>query len=268
MGEDNTSVMGLAVSTDGINFTERSDEPIYVPREPFELKKKKGGISGAEDARAVVIGDNIHLTYTGYNGIDVPAVAHSSISLNDYHSRNWHNWSKPVLISPEKIDDKDATILPEKINGKYLVLHRIDHHICADYAPDLDFKKHQLNRCIQVMGPRRGMWDSQKIGINGPPIQTDDGWVLFYHGISDEFQYLMGAVLLDRDDPTQIIGRTAMPLMEPELKWEKEGWINNVVFSCGQVVKDGEVYIYYGGADTVIGVATISLDELVDELAR
>jgi len=268
MGDDETSVMGLAISTDGINFDTRFDQPIYVPRAPFELKKKGTGLSGAEDARAVIIEDRIHLTYTGYNGVDVPAVVHSSIALDDYHKRNWDAWSEPKLISPETIDDKDATILPDKINGRYLVLHRIDHHICADFVPDLDFETHKLDRCIQILGPRRGMWDSQKIGINGPPIKTDKGWLQFYHGISDEFKYLMGAVLLDRNDPIQVIGRTAMPLMEPELSWEEEGWINNVVFSCGQVIRAGQIYIYYGGADTVIGVATIPLDDLIESLAN
>ena len=268
MGDDNTSVIGRAISKDGLNFTSRDKQPIYVPRADFEIKKKLKGLSGCEDARAIIIGDSVHLTYTGYNGVDLPAVAHSSIKLSDYKANNWQAWSEPVLISPKQIDDKDAAIIPDKINGQYMVLHRIDHHICADFVPDLNFKEHTLVRCIQIMGPRRGMWDSQKIGINGPPLKTERGWLQFYHGINDNDQYLMGAALLDLTDPTIVIGRTTMPLMTPELSWEITGWIDNVVFSCGQIVKDDTIYIYYGGADTVVGVATIGLSQLVDELSK
>ncbi|HIA92096.1 TPA: hypothetical protein EYO12_03205 [Candidatus Saccharibacteria bacterium] len=267
LGPDNTSVCGLAITKDGYTIDERLDEPIYIPRAKFESKlKPPDGISGCEDLRAQIIGDRIFVTYTGYNGVDPPAVAASSISIEEFKNRKFQSWTEPHLISPVGIDDKDAAIFSEKINDQYLVFHRIDHHICADTLPELDFEKHQLDRCIQVMGPRKGMWDSLKIGINGPPIKTEKGWLQFYHGINEHHHYLMGAALLDLKDPTKIIGRSAMPIMEPETQWELEGWIDNVIFSCGQVVRDDTIFIYYGGADTVVAVATLSLSELLSQL--
>lgn len=267
VGPDNTSVMGLATSKDGFTIDTRLETPIYIPRADFEMKlTSPNGNSGCEDGRIVRIEDRLYVTYTGYNGRDMPAVAVSSINIKDFQAHKWDAWSKPELISPSGIDDKDAAIFPVKINNQYLVLHRIDHHVCADYVDSLDFTTEKLTRCIQLFGPRHGMWDSQKVGINGPPILTDAGWVLFYHGINEDHFYCMGAVLLDKDDPTSIIGRTAAPIMVPRTKYELEGWINNVIFSCGQVVRDDTIYIYYGGADAVVCVATMSLSKLIENL--
>lgn len=267
VGPDNTSVIGLATSKDGYSIDKRLPDPIYVPREDFELKSKPpDGYSGCEDARAMIIDERVYLTYTGYNGTDPPAVAATSIDLQDFKAHNWDKWDKPVLISPKGIDDKDAAILTEKVNDHYVILHRIDAHVCADMVEALDFETNKLNRCIQMFGPRKGMWDSEKVGINGPPIKTDSGWILFYHGISRDHQYNMGAVLLDSDDPTVVLGRTDEPLMQPKMQWELHGWVDNVVFSCGQVVRGDEIMIYYGGADSVVGVATISQKQLVDSL--
>ena len=267
VGNENTSVIGLARTKDGLHIDERLPEPIYVPRAPFELKH--GGPtdnSGCEDARVSRIGDKLYVTYTAYDSVNVPQVAESTISVHDFLDHNWANWTKPEIISPEGVDDKDACIFPEKIGGRYMVLHRISGHVCADYVTNLNFRSEKLSRCIQVIGPRPGMWDSQKVGISGPPIKTASGWVLFYHGITDAHEYCLGAVLLDRNDPTVVIGRTSQPIMTPTEKWEKEGWIPNVIFPCGQVVTHDTVYLYYGGADQAVGLATIRLSNLVSHL--
>lgn len=267
VGDENTSTIGLAYSKDGLNIDKRLNEPIYTPRADFEKKlNKPSGHSGCEDARAVIIDDRIYITYTGYNGVDPPGVAASSISLEDFKNQRWDKWKMPKLISPSGVDDKDSAIFPEKIDGKYMILHRIDNNVCADFLDELDFSKNKLIRCIQIFGPRPGMWDSNKVGINGPPIKTDKGWLLFYHGITRKHEYCMGAVLLDLHDPARVISRTAEPIMKPLKDWEREGWINNVIFSCGQIVRNGKVYIYYGGADSAVGVATISLDNLLSAL--
>src|SRR5262249_14390848 len=158
------------------------------------------------------------------------------------------------------VDDKDACIIPEKIGGHYLMLHRIAGHVCADYVDDLNFRAGRLDRCIQIFGPRPGMWDARKVGIAGPPLKTPAGWALFYHGITDAGHYCLGAVLLDRSDPTHILGRSSQPIMTPVESWERAGWVPNVVFPCGQVLRDGTIYLYYGGADHVVGAATIELD--------
>jgi predicted GH43/DUF377 family glycosyl hydrolase len=267
VGPLNTSVIGYARSHDGLHIDERLPLPIYSPRASFE-QKHAGPMenSGCEDARIVRVDDKLIITYTAYDSVVAPRVASSSISVDDFLAHNWDAWSEPNLISPDGIDDKDACVIPEKINDKYMLLHRIDHHVCADFVEDLDFAAHKITRCIQIFGPRRGMWDSNKVGIAGPPIKTDAGWILFYHGITVEGHYCLGAVLLDPEDPTQVIGRTSQPIMSPVERWEREGWIGEVVFPCGQVVRDGLVYLYYGGADHVVGVATITIDELIESL--
>jgi predicted GH43/DUF377 family glycosyl hydrolase len=105
-------------------------------------------------------------------------------------------------------------------------------------------------------------WESKKIGAAGPPLRTDDGWLLIYHGVGgegDSRRYSLGIALLDLEDPTRVIARQAEPILEPELDWEIDGHVPNVVFSCGQAIVDENIYVYYGGADTVIGVAGMGL---------
>ena len=113
------------------------------------------------------------------------------------------------------------------------------------------------------------MWDSSRVGITAPPVKTKKGWLLLYHGISEHHHtYRIGAVLLDPLDPTIVLARSADAIFSPEEPFEKEGIVNNVVFPCGMVVRDGLVYIYYGGADKVVGVATMELNVLVNALTR
>ena len=263
LSNDNTSTIGYAASVDGVKITERLSEPVYVPREDFETKKIEGVNSGCEDPRISKIGRDLYMCYTAYDGVGPPRVAVTSIREKDFLSRRW-SWSKAELITPKGIDDKDACIFPEKIGGKYLIFHRIGTDICADFLKSLDFKKEVVNKCIRVFGPRLGMWDSSKVGITAPPVRTKRGWILLYHAISkDHHTYRIGAVLLDLKDPTVVLSRSADPILEPEQPYEKEGIVPNVVFPCGMIVRDGLVYIYYGGADKVVGVATMGLDILM-----
>jgi predicted GH43/DUF377 family glycosyl hydrolase len=265
MSDDNTSTVGLAISKDGLHIDERLADPIYVPRESFELKRIPGGNSGCEDPRIVAVDDRLYMTYTAYDGIRTPAIAITSISKKDFLARIW-NWEKPYLISPPEIDDKDSCILSEKVNGKYLIFHRIGLNICADHVNTLNFETEKINKCIEVMRPRPGMWDGKKIGISAPPIKTKKGWLLLYHGISERSTYRLGAALLDLKDPTEVIGRVSDALLSPDMKYEKEGQVGNVVFPCGAVARKNTLFVYYGGADSVVGIATIKLDHLLKVL--
>ena len=268
LSNDNTSTIGLALSVDGVSITERLAEPIYIPREDFETKKIEGANSGCEDPRLTKIGDNLYMCYTAYDSIGPPRVAVTSIGEQDFLSRRW-SWSKPALITPKGIDDKDTCIFPEKINGEYLILHRIGTDICGDFLKSLDFKTEIVKKCIRILGPRPGMWDSAKVGITAPPVRTEQGWVLLYHAISEHHHtYRLGVALLDLKDPTTVLSRSADPIFEPEELYEKEGITKNVVFPCGMIVRDGSLYIYYGGADKVVGVATMKLDILVKALSN
>lgn len=267
MSEDNTSCMGAAITNDGYTIDERFTEPIYVPRMDFEVKKSHPtGNSGCEDGRATIIGDTLYMFYTAYNGIDVPKVAYSSISLKDFESKNWNEWSTPQLVTPDSVDDKDACLLAETIKGEYVIFHRVAHHVCLDMVQDLDFSKNRLNRCIPLFGPRDGMWDGLKVGIAGPPIKTNAGWLLLYHGVSTDKYYRVGAMLMELDNPANIIGQTTDFIMEPEESWELVGEINKVVFPCGASVRGDDLLIYYGGADRVVGVATLKLPWLLGVL--
>ncbi|AKM83974.1 TPA: hypothetical protein DCZ46_01420 [Candidatus Campbellbacteria bacterium] len=263
MSSDNTSVVGYAQSTDGFKM-KRFDKPAYVPREDFENKKVPNGNSGCEDARLTRMGDTVYMCYTAYNGIESPRVALTSVSFNNFKKQNW-NWEKPILISRPNVDDKDAAIFPKKINGKYAILHRSNNQsIWIDFVDDLSFKNEKWLGGQILMSPREEYRDNKKIGINGPPIETKKGWLLLYHGLSkSDGKYHLWAALLDLKDPTKIIARSKNPILEAEMSYEKNGIVKNVVFSNGAVVKGDKLFVYYGGADEVLCVATIKLSKLL-----
>jgi len=268
LSPDNTSSLGYASTKDGTMIDERRAMPVYVPRENFELKKIAGGNSGCEDPRLTKIGKMIYMCYTAFDSIGPPRVAITSITEKNFLQKNWQ-WEKPVLITPAGFDDKDTCILPEKTNGRYFVLHRVGDQICGDYFKSLNLKSLIVKKCIRILGPRINTWDSLRVGICAPPIKTKYGWLLLYHGISKyHHTYRVGAALLDLNDPAIMLSRTSDPIFEPEELYEKVGVINNVVFPCGMAEKDGLLYIYYGGADTVVGVATIELDIVLRALTR
>ncbi|MCL5006607.1 MAG: hypothetical protein M1153_00450 [Patescibacteria group bacterium] len=266
MSADNTSVMGYAQSPDGIRISYRSPDPIYTPREPFEQKTQPGGNSGTEDPRLVKIGSKIYMFYTAFDGKNPPRVALTWIKDADFLKRKW-NWATPVLISPPGIDDKDACMFPEKIKGKYAIIHRSGDDIDLSFHKNLDFEKDGWLEEYRWVMPRRGFWDSRKVGAAAPPLKTKEGWVLIYHGVSEEDGiYRVGALLVDLHDPTTILGRTDYPLFEPQAVYEKQGIVPNVVFPCGAVLVDKKVFMYYGGADKVAGVATISMKDIINSI--
>lgn len=268
LSEDNTSSIGYASSKDGFTIDERCSHPVYIPRENFEMKKVAGGNSGCEDPRLTKIGKTIYMCYTAFDGIGPPRVAVTSISEKNFLQKKWQ-WEKPTIITPAGFDDKDACIFPEKTNGKYFILHRVGDVVCGDFLGALNFKTQIVKKCTRIIGPRMNSWDNLRVGIAAPPLKTKYGWLLLYHGISKSHHtYRIGALLLDLKDPAIILARSADPIFEPQEDYEKNGIVNNVVFPCGMVEKDGVLFIYYGGADTVVGVATIELSIILRALTR
>jgi len=167
------------------------------------------------------------------------------------------NWKGHRVVLEEP--NKDGGLLPEKIDGRYMLFHRREPNIWVGYSKDLvDWKNHKI-----IMSPIEGTWQSKKIGIAGPPIKREDGWLLFYHGVDSNNEYRLGAALLDLKDPSKVIHRQAEPILVPELGWEKRGLVPNVVFSCGAVEIGNMYYVYYGGADTHIGVASIEKNKVI-----
>jgi predicted GH43/DUF377 family glycosyl hydrolase len=238
---------------------------VYVPREPYEGKRgNPDGNSGCEDPRAALLDDRVFICYTAYDGVSATRGAISSISLDDFLLHRFDTWSTPTLLTPEDVNDKDVCLFPERINGSIAIVHRIDPNICLDLSEHLP-PQHEVNRCIELMGRRPGMWDATKVGVAGTPHKLPQGWLFIYHAVGADHAYRIGAALLN-DDATVVLARTNAPILEPVVGWEKEGVIGNVVFSCGHIIRDDILYLYYGGADTALGVATLSVSELMNRL--
>ena len=286
LGDTDTSVIGYASSLDGFHIDERLDKPVYVPREPFEgvgaIRHAESELSdnytsggsfsgGCEDPRLTRIDDRVYLTYVAYDGYSSPRIALSSIHINDFLNKNW-KWKKPVLISRPDIVDKNACILPEKIDGKYVIFHRIFPDILIDFVDDLDFdgKSRWLEGQYKIpIRESSSSWDSRKVAAGPPPMRTKDGWLFIYHAIDekDEFRYKMGAMLLAIKDPPRVLARTTHPILEPLARYENEGLKSGVIYPCGAVILNDQLFVYYGGADMVVCVATAKMSEFMSQLS-
>jgi predicted GH43/DUF377 family glycosyl hydrolase len=177
---------------------------------------------------------------------------------------------KPILLS-----DKNVMFFPRKINDKFYFLHRIRPDIqiaCVDDIKKLTkvFWQDYLMHFTQsiLMAPKHEH-EASYIGGGCPPIETNAGWLLIYHGVHDTvdgYVYCACAALLDLKDPTKELARLPHPLFKPEHFWELNGEVNNVVFPTGTALFEDTLYIYYGAADTRIAAVSIKLNELIEEL--
>jgi len=311
------SSIGYARIVDG--KVERFDEPVLKPTESYERK-------GVEDPRVTKIGDVYYLLYTAFDGRDA-RIAYAV-------SKNLKDWEKKGIISPSFsvsearklvrikkyrdkwkhqeiygtricLWDKDAVLFPEKIDGKFVMLHR--------FLPDIQIVKFRSFRELQsnnfwrryvenlsegedkISLYRRYDWEDGHIGAGAVPIKTRRGWLLIYHAVelgegnffSNFFRkivydiegyfhrirrkrlpliYHAGVALLNLKKPEEEVARLKKPLFSPRHSWEKEGDINDVVFPEGCSVNGDKLKIYYGCSDSRIGVAEMSLKGLMDEL--
>ena len=249
MGEDKVSRLGYASSEDGCHIDVRLPNPVFEPS--CSLEKY-----GCEDPRLTLIGDRYLMTYTAYG--DVFQIGITSISSQDILGMNWA-WRERWFPFPDTWN-KNAVIFPRMIGGRYVMFHRIEPDICIAHSGDL----RSWNHSDVVMRPRPGHWDCAKIGAAGPPMELEDGWLLVYHGVDDDRTYRLGAAILDKDDPGKVLGRADKPILEPRAEYERVGQVPNVVFSCGSVILGDKLLISYGAADTVIGVASFGLGEILD----
>lgn len=266
MSFDDTSVFGYASSRDGVHIDERLHYPIYEPRENFERKLRTGN-SGCEDPRITKSGDDLYMFYTAFDGY-TPRVVFTSIKVSDFLNKNW-KWENPKVISPPNIPDKNACLLSKRINGKYIVFHRLYDCICINMVDDLNFNEDKwLAHHISLIEPRKKYWDNSKFGMSAPPIETEYGWLLIYHRatMSTPNVYKVEAALLSLDDPSVIIAQADATLLEPEMEYEAIGIVPNVVFPCGAVLLNETIYLYYGGADKVVAVAVMDLKDMFRRL--
>lgn len=260
MGEDDyTSRLGLATSHDGIHFT-RQDEPIYYGggHEQETL--------GIEDPRVVKIEDTFYLVYSAVSedlSVEVDPSWKEQIAKKPHIALSTTKDFVEYLdydVILKDIVGKNASLFPKKVNGEYWLLFRagVGQTFFAN-SPRLDY----WPETYPVFDKRSGFWDSVRVGIGAPPIETEKGWLLFYHGVDKANIYRLGIMFLDRDDPRKILYRSPFPVLQPEEDYEKFGFIPNVVFTCGAVEKDGVYYVYYGAADAVIAVATVEKERVL-----
>ena len=282
LGGGGISVIGYAVSEDGLSVDERSDVPVYVSlpnvnagarsrkrSAPF-LYSSGGGFGGCEDPRAVLIDGCVYMLLTVFNGWDSVRAVLTSIGLDELLAKKW-DWKEPIRISPPGEIHKNWVIFPEKIHGKYAILHSISPEILIEYVESLDLfdgKRYIRSNFRKIM--RKNVWDSWVRGAGPPPLKTLDGWLLLYHAMDqrDPDRYKLGAMILDVDDPTKVIARSTAPILEPDEWYENNGNKASVIYSCGAVIKDGKLFVYYGGADTVVCVATADLKKFLAALLQ
>ncbi|MHA2297724.1 MAG: glycoside hydrolase family 130 protein [Candidatus Hodarchaeales archaeon] len=246
------STLGLAKSKDGFNFETFAD-PVMRPEADYEK-------FAVEDPRITFLDDKYYITYTAVK-TPIPkgdVEFHIGIaSTTDFKIFERHG----TVINEYR--DKDGVLFPEKIGGRYVLMHRApEPDMWIAYSKDLkNWTDHE-----KLFGPIKNTWQDFKVGAGAPPIKTDQGWLEFYHGVDKELHYSLGVMLLDLNNPSKIISRLEDPILTPEEEYEKVGDVPNVCFTCGVVEKDGEYFVYYGAADKCIGVATINKSKLLQAL--
>jgi len=265
--DDYISYIGYAVSQDFVNF-EWNEEPFIRPDQIFNKY-------GAEDPRITKIDGEYLITYTALERPAFDRISGVRVALAT--TRNFRNIEHHSIVGPPNKRDKDTVIFPEKINGKFVMLHRIvpDIQIIEfdtleelKNPPAAKWEKHLENLDCHVIMRPKFEWEAKKIGAGPTPIKTEAGWLIIYHGVDQNHVYRMGLALLDLNNPREVIARSPIPVMEPELDFEVNGDVPNVVFPEGAVVVDGILHIYYGAADLVVGYAYVPLSDLLEWLLQ
>ncbi|HPT17897.1 MAG TPA: glycosidase [Candidatus Paceibacterota bacterium] len=277
VGVNDISTLGYASSDDGYCLKDRSFKPIFMhynynleKTEPVFYSSGGGWSGGCEDPRIVLIDGVVYIIFTAFDGWGSVRLALTSIKLEDFENKKWNNWKKEVMISAPGEINKNWALFPERINGKFAIIHSFYPKILIDYfdsLDELDGKKFIKSNNTRPIDKNRE-WDSWFRGIGPSPIKTKYGWLVLYHAMDHKNpdRYRMGAMLLDLNDPTKILYRSKKPILEPDAFYENEGYKWGVVYSCGAVVKDGNLFVYYGGADMVSCVATADFELFLKEL--
>lgn len=286
IGSDGVSRLGYASSPDGIVFDKRLPYPAYVARNPRHMAlhmrryspvmyPSGGSWGGCEDPRMVVIGDRVYVTFNMFDGWDYLRVAVISMAQEDFIAERFWKWDGPYIISPPRELHKNWVLFPEKIGGRFAVLHSVAPAIeiafrdsIAAIGTDEPFIESWVG-ARSDLPVREDAWDSFVRSAGPPPVRTERGWLLLYHAIDvrDPGRYKLGAMLLDIVDPTKVLYRSGGPVLVPDEHYENHGK-PGIVYACGAVVRNGTLFVYYGGADKVVCVATAPLDAFLDALVK
>lgn len=285
IGGDGVSRLGYLSSTDGMHFEKPVSYPVYeshhdayVSDFPKEFNPSYftsgGGWTGCEDPRMTLIDGVVYMTYVAFSGWDSIRIALTSISLKDLQNKRW-NWKKYALISPQGEPNKNWMLFPEKIDGKFAVLHCISPEILIEYVDNLDDLTHSP---IKSRPPHDGnrnyfgredYWDNSVRSAGPPPLKTKDGWLLLYHSMDkqDPNKYKLGAMILDLKNPTRILYRSPLPILAPDMHYENN-YKPGVIYASGAVIKKRTLYVYYGGGDRHLCIAHTPLSTLLTWLKQ
>jgi predicted GH43/DUF377 family glycosyl hydrolase len=215
--------------------------------------------AGMEDARFVRFIDDdgsitFYATYTAYSGSQI---SQQLLETTDFKSFN----SAPIV--GRAAANKGLALFPRRIHGRFAAMSRSDRESnTVAYADHLSV----WPSALPCQSPTRA-WEVLQLGNCGPPIETDAGWLVLTHGVGPMRTYRIGAILLDLDDPTRILGQLPQPLLSPATD-EQHGYVPNVVYSCGALVHADTLVLPYGISDAAIGIATMQLPELLAALSR
>lgn len=248
-------IFWLARSRDGVHFKFDPD-PVAWPSSFDDWEE-----NGVYDPRITKIGDEYIIMYGGHNN-------KLGTRISTVTTKDFIHFTRIGACS--EINNRNGALFPEKINGLYCRLDRPfggDEHSACDmwmsFSPDLVF----WGKARPVMQSRAAHWDDLKLGAGAPPIRTPQGWLILYHGVAgscDGSIYSLFPALLDLDEPWKVVARGKYPVFFPKMPYERDGRVANVVFSCNALVDDNNIVkIYYGAADTCIGLAEMPIDELI-----
>lgn len=243
----------LARSTNGEDF--------IVEEQPFVFPIAKEESFGMEDPRVTKIDDTYYINYT--------SVTENGPATSLVRTKDFSQYERlGIIFAPE---NKDVTIFPEKINGKYMAFNRPvpsglgNPEMWLAQSPDLIHWGMQSHFC-GISDADENSWDNGRIGGGAVPFKTEKGWIKIYHAADKNNRYCLGVFLLDLLDPSKVIAKTMEPILQPEEIYEKEGFFGNVVFTCGCLLEGNNVILYYGAADDKICRADIKLDDIFKEL--
>jgi len=284
----NYSTIGYCKMDSNLKVLERDDKPFLSPEFDYESH-------GMEDPRMVQIDGLYYLSYVAFDGVNALGALAISGDLRDFKkfgiivpkikytdfdrltqnnkalNEKYLNYNKGA----DFLADKDLVFFPRRINGKLTYLHRIKPDIQIVSVENLDelngefWENYFFNLKDHIALSPRYPHEIDYVGGGCPPIETEHGWLVIYHGVKDAakgYEYSACAALLDLDDPRKEIARLPYPLFKPELDYELTGDVDDVCFPTGTALFDDKLYIYYGAADELIACASVSLSALVKEL--
>ncbi|MFN8420071.1 MAG: glycoside hydrolase family 130 protein [Anaerolineae bacterium] len=246
------SHLRLARSSDGINFT--------VDRSPWLHAQPPYENFGVEDARITLIDDTYYVNYSAVSSLGIST---GLVATSDFQQSMRHG----VIFPPA---NRDVVIFPEQINGEFLCYHRPMPSIVGNLnmwfasSPDL---RHWGGHRVVLQSQTDG-WEAGRVGGGAPPIKTAEGWLSIYHAADRNDCYCLGAFLTPLEEPWRVIKRSQRPILAPTAIYETEGFFRNVVFSCGAILKDDRLQIYYGACDQVIALAEASLQDVLASMTE